>query len=119
MQDMQINPATIITQAILTSLLAGTASFVSSVVSGLFIQPMVHNISQQVGNAMVGGLKSLTNDDAPPSFFSPDMLFRPPVPPLFFSFSPDGQLQISVPMDKAVQNLMPFLNMPYAAKEGE
>lgn len=109
MEQLTINPATIITQAILTSLLAGTASFVSSVVSGMFVQPMVHSISQQIGTAFAGGLSSLNNDDAPPPFFQ-NLMMKPLFPPLFFSFSPDGQFQLSVPMDKVMERFMPFTN---------
>ena len=112
MESMQINPATIFTQAILSSLLAGTMTFVSSVVTNMVVQPFIHAVSQQIGAALTGGMKSLNNDDAPSLLALPSFAGRAPFPPFLFSITPEGQLNITIPMNEAMQNLMPFLSIP-------
>ena len=117
----QINPATIFAQAALTSLVSGTMAFISSVVSNMIIQPMIHQVATQIGSVVSGALslpqsQGEHHDDAPHLPFLPPKMMIPP--PFFISFSQDGTMSISVPTQEVLKNLMPWLWFP-PVKEGE
>lgn len=107
MQEFQIDPATILTQAALSSMFAGATAFVSTLMSHFIIQPLIATASKQIASVVTGGLTSLNNDGAPPPFLMP-----PNPPPLLFSITPDGQIHLSMPVNEVVEKFMPFLNVP-------
>ena len=106
----QINPITVVTHALVSSLITGTLSFVGSIVGGLVVKPMADAIANQLTTMIEGGIKALSNDDVPPPLFK--MLAPPFPPPIFFSVTPDGQIQMSISADKVLEQFMPMLFHP-------
>ncbi len=102
MENLQIDPMSVITHAFVSSLLSGTSAFASSIFSGLVLQPMANSISQQLLAMLSGGTVSLPKDDVPPFFFNKLPMLPPP---FIFNFTSDGQLQVSFPISDFINSL--------------
>lgn len=106
MQQAPIDPLAIFTQAMVSSAIAGMVTFASTIVSNIFVRPMVSAISQNLTTLIEGGMKSFINADAPPpSFFD---FTKIPAPPFFFSVTPEGNINLSIPVGKAMEQFMPL-----------
>ena len=100
----QIDPVSAFTHAALSSLFAGTTTFITSLISGIVVKPMVDVLSQQITSMLAGGMHSINQDGAP----VPPPLLPVFPPPIFFSVTPDGTVQFSIPMNKVMEQFMPL-----------
>jgi len=84
----QFDPSTILTQAVISSIAISMSTFVSHLINGLFIQPMVKSFMQQLA---LGGASEMQNNG---NAFSIPPLF--PFPPITFQITPDGYIQFGM-----------------------
>ena len=99
------NPGDILTQAVITSMFSGLATFLTSFMANLFIKPVISGLSGQIASTLIGGAKSVDVENHPKLPVLP-MLPPPIPPPLSVSVSPDGGLNLSFQANDFMNSLM-------------
>lgn len=115
MEELQIDPVSLITHAALSSIAAGAMTFVESLISGMFIRPVINAMSKQISSMLTGGGMALNTLNTQQQ----GMFQFPFPPPVFFSVTPDGNISISIPAAEAMKFFMPLMPQQNAGGKEE